>query len=213
MKRNFVVATIINLIILIVATYILLPGYVSSFQQTYTEFGILGYLIAVIDALSSVATLPPNQDPFMMLLAIWIVTGVLTGLIVRKPASSLIGGFLAGVIFGFVLVFTVLTQNNVNWSIAIFHDLLAKSQSEVVYFDVYVLATRKFVIAFIGAFLMSIVSAILAGILAKPEKIIREMPSEMYPIELKCPNCGATYMSRPMYCSVCGTRLLDEEQE
>lgn len=211
MKRNFVVATIINLIILIVATYILLPNYVSSFQQTYAEFGMLGYLIAVIDALSSVATLPPSQEPFTLLLAIWIGTGILTGLIIRKPASSLIGGFLAGVVFGFVLVFAVLFQNNINWSIAIFHDLLAKSQSEVVYFDVYVLATRKFVIAFIGAFLMSIISAILAGVLAKPEKAIREMPSEMYPIEIKCPNCGATYMSHPIYCSACGMKLLDEE--
>lgn len=211
MKRNFITATIINLIILIIATYILLPNYVASFQQTYAQFGILWYLFALSDALASVATLPTNQNPFMMLLAIWIITGIISGIVIRRPASSLIGSYLAGVILGFILVFAVLIQNNINWSIAIFHDLFAKSKSDVVYFDAYVLATRKFVIAFIGAFLMSIVSAVAAGITAKPEKIIREMPSEMYPTETKCPNCGATYMSHPIYCSVCGTKLIDEK--
>ena len=211
MKRNFVTATIINIVILLIATYVLLPNYVASFQQTYAQFGLLSYLIATIDALSSVAVIPPSKSPFTMLLAIWIVTGIITGAIIRRPASSLVGGFLTGVIFGFVLVFAVLAEYNINWGIAIFHDLFAKSKSDVVYFNAYVLATAKFVIAFIGAFLMSIISAALAGILSKPEKVIREMPSEMYPIVTKCPNCGATYLSHPIYCSVCGTKLIDKK--
>ena len=212
MKRNFVTAAIIDLVILIVTMFILLPNYVETFKQAYTGFGILWYLFGVIDALSSVAVIPTNQSPFTMLLSIWIVTGIITGLIIRRPSSSLVGGFLVGVIFGFILVFAVLYQGNIDWNIAIFHDLFAKSKSEVVYFNTYVEATRKFVVAFIGSFIMGIVSAIVAGITAKPEKVIREMPSEMYPIETKCPNCGATYLSQPIYCSVCGTKLYDEKQ-
>jgi len=207
MKGRFLIASITLAIISLIAANILLPNIVETYTTTYaTRYSeIMALIIGTIDALSNLPVAYTGNTLYTML-ALWFIAGLITGAIIRKPESSLVGGMLTGLVFGLILIFVLASEQGIDIKI-VFKDLLAKSPEEVYYRPFYVEAVAKLVYAFMSTFIGAIASAISSAVLLKPEIPKQEMPEEMYTIKTTCPSCGAEFLSTPMYCSVCGIKL------
>jgi len=210
MRGKFILCAVIQIVILFVEAIMLLQDKISQFTATYQSLALFAIVPSVFETIAQLAITPITHQDFLILFAVWVIAGVISGLIIRNPTSAIVGAMTAGVIMGLIIVASMWMVNGIDLYVAFFNDVFATSLDQVVYRSFYVTATQHFVWAFIPAFMMGIFSTIVATIFSKPEIPKREMPAEMYELLKECPNCGAKFQSFPLYCSRCGTKLINE---
>jgi ABC-type thiamin/hydroxymethylpyrimidine transport system permease subunit len=126
MKGRFLIASTILAVISLIAVNILLPDIVETYTIAYaTRYNdMIALIIGTIDALSNLPV-AYTGNTFYTMFALWFIAGLITGAIIRKPESSLVGGMFTGVVFGLILIFVLASEQGIDIRI-VFKDLFCQ---------------------------------------------------------------------------------------
>ncbi|MCD6514271.1 MAG: hypothetical protein J7L07_05040 [Candidatus Odinarchaeota archaeon] len=209
-RYRVLICALLQIALLVFLTYIFLWSYASLCYPLYSKFGILvGFysVLEVIVTLPMLLMLRPLVLPVFMIL----FSGAIVGIFLSNSHECFSCGTLAGVLVGVLLIVGEFILLNVNLLIVLTVDLFAVSSDRVVYYGVYMISVKKFILSVIVFYASTIPSIFSMRLIRKMKERMskREEKSEKL-IILRCPNCGAEFFSMPICCAYCGNIIKNE---